>query len=290
MDLQHALESVAPLAVTYTLRILGVLVALWLSFAIARWLQHKVTRGLRSRKFDETLAIFFGNLLRWLILVAAVIACLGVFGIQTTTFAAVLGAAGLAIGLAFQGTLSNFAAGVMLLVFRPFKVGDYVVAGGKEGVVAEVGLFVTAIDTPDNRRLFVPNTAIGSGAIENYSAHGIRRVDIPINIAASEDIDNTRKALEAAAAAVPGQDTRNPDVFLKGFDAGMVMWQVRVWAPTATYWDVWQATIRAIGYELTNAGIARPTPALKVIVANAPSAGEGAASSSIPPNRLPAAH
>src|SRR4051794_35455351 len=109
-----------PLATAYGVRIVGVLVAIWVSFKVAGWLQHRVTSGLRSRKFDETLAIFFGNVLRWLILVAAVLACLSVFGIETTSFAAIIGAAGLAVGLAFQGTLSNFAAGVMLLVFRPF--------------------------------------------------------------------------------------------------------------------------------------------------------------------------
>ena len=175
---EEMLATLVPLVTSYGLRIVGVLFALWASFRIAGWLQNRVTRGLRQRSFDETLSIFFGNLLRWLVLVAAVLACLGVFGIETTSFAAIIGAASLAVGLAFQGTLSNFAAGVMLLVFRPFKVGDYIVAGGKEGKVAEIGLFVTALDTVDNRRIFLPNTAIGSGAIENNTAHPVRRIDI----------------------------------------------------------------------------------------------------------------
>jgi len=187
----------------------------------------------------------------------------------------VIGAAGLAVGLAFQGTLSNFSAGVMLLVFRPFKVGDYVIAGGKEGTVAEIGLFVTAIDSPDNRRFIVPNTAIGAAPIENYTAHVDRRVDIDVSIAGSEDIDATRKALERAAAAVPGiEGQRLPEVFLKGFAPGSVQWQVRVWAPPALYWQVWQATIRAVGYELGVAKIAMPTPAMKVSVSGGPSVGE----------------
>jgi small conductance mechanosensitive channel len=267
MDRTKLLETIIPLATTYGIRVLGVLIALWVSFKIAGWLQNSVTRGLRQRKFDETLSIFFGGLLRWLVIVAAVLACLGVFGIETTSFAAVIGAAGLAVGLAFQGTLSNFAAGVMLLVFRPFKVGDYVVAGGKEGTVAEIGLFVTTFDTLDNRRIFVGNTAIISGSIENCTAHTVRRVDIDVNIAGSEDIDASRAALEAAAAAVPGCDpAKSSTVFLKGFGGGMVQWQVRLWCTPSTYWDVWQATVRAVAYELAKAKIAMPTPGMNVTV------------------------
>jgi small conductance mechanosensitive channel len=273
MNMGRSIEALIPLAAAYGLRVVGVLLAIWLSFKLAGWLQGQVTRGLRARKFDETLAIFFGSVLRWLILIASLLACLSVFGIETTSFAAIIGAAGLAVGLAFQGTLSNFSAGVMLLVFRPFKVGDYVVAGGKEGVVLEIGLFVTVIDTPDNRRVYVPNTAIGSGAIENYSANPLRRVDIPVSIDASEDIDSSRSALAAAGLAVAGRDqVRGSEVFLSGFGGGQVMWQVRVWAPAESYWDVWQATVRAIGYELSRAKIAMPTPGLNVSLSGALSA------------------
>jgi small conductance mechanosensitive channel len=263
------LLALLPLVTAYGLRIVGVLFAIWLSFKVAGWLQHRVTDGLRSRKFDETLSIFFGNMLRWLILVASMLACLSVFGVETTSFAAVIGAASLAVGLAFQGTLSNFAAGVMLLVFRPFKVGDYIVAGGKEGTVMEIGLFVTAIDTLDNRRIYLSNTAIGAGAIENYTANPLRRVDIDVNVAGGEDIDAARKALETAGSSVPGRDPeRGSEVFLKGFGVGYTSWQVRVWTAPATYWDVWQATVRAIGYELASAKIALPTPALNVNVSD----------------------
>jgi small conductance mechanosensitive channel len=270
------LLALIPLITAYGLRIVGVLLAIWLSFKVAGLLQHRVTNGLRDRKFDETLSIFFGNLLRWLILVASMLACLSVFGVETTSFAAVIGAASLAVGLAFQGTLSNFAAGVMLLVFRPFKVGDYIVAGGKEGTVTEIGLFVTAIDSLDNRRIYLSNTAIGAGAIENYTANPLRRVDIDVNIAGGEDIDASRQALESAGSSVPGREpTREAEVFLKGFGGGFVSWQVRVWTAPATYWDVWQATVRAIGYQLAAAKIALPTPAMNVNVSDAAHEQEG---------------
>jgi small conductance mechanosensitive channel len=265
MDSEKFLEVYVPILATYGVRIVGVLVAVWVSFAIAGSLQRRLTDGLRRRKFDETLSIFFGNLLRWLIIVGAVLACLGVFGIETTSFAAVIGAAGLAVGLAFQGTLSNFAAGVMLLVFRPFKVGDLVTAGGQTGTVSELGLFVTALDTVDNRRIFVPNSVIGAGVIENVTHNPLRRVDIDINIAGDQDVDATRAALERAAAGVPGRDpARGHQIFLAGFGAGMVRWQVRVWCEAPSYWDVWQATVRACAYGLAEANIVSPTPALNV--------------------------
>jgi small conductance mechanosensitive channel len=217
------------------------------------------------------------------------LACLSIFGIETTSFAAIIGAAGLAVGLAFQGTLSNFSAGVMLLVFRPFKVGDYVVTGGKEGKVVEIGLFVTALDSPDNRRIYVPNTAIGSNVIENHTANPLRRVDITVNIAASEDIDNTRKVLEAAAAAIPSREaTLTPEIWLQGFGGGMVVWQVRVWAAASAHGEVWQQTVRAIHYELAKGQIAMPTPAMNVMLSGVvPSAGNGA-SQLVPAGPLPA--
>ncbi|MGB1274354.1 MAG: mechanosensitive ion channel family protein, partial [Nannocystaceae bacterium] len=171
-----------PLLIGYGVRLLGALFALWLSFKISAWVKRKIVSNLEARKFDITLSRFFGNLGRYLILIAAILACLGLFGIETTSFAAILGAAGLAIGLAFQGTLSNFAAGVMIMVFRPFSIGDYIKVGDLEGTVHEINLFVSSLDTLDNRRLIVPNSSITSGAIENYTANDLRRVDICVGV------------------------------------------------------------------------------------------------------------
>ena len=270
MKIDKIVESMLPLIINYGLRVIGVLILLWLAFRVAGVFQHRVTNGLRARKFDETLSIFFGNMVRWLLVLLTVLACLSLFGVETTSFAAVIGAAGLAIGLAFQGTLSNFAAGVMLLVFRPFRVGDYILAAGKEGNVTEIGLFVTALDSLDNRRIYLSNTAVATGIIENYTCHPLRRVDIDVSIAGGADIDATRQVLEAAGKVVPGRDaTRGSEVFLKGFGGGCLMWQVRVWAPAAIYWDVWQATVRAVGYELAKAGIQTPTPDLNVKLSGA---------------------
>jgi len=259
------LKGMTPLLTSYALRIIGVLFVLWIAFKIARSLERRITKGLTAKKFDKTLAIFFGTLARWMIILGAVLACLGVFGVETTSFAAVIGAAGLAIGLAFQGTLANFSAGVMLLVFRPFKIGDLVNTAGQLGVIAELGLFTTALDTLDNRRIIMPNSEIAGKIIENISHNEKRRVDINVGVVYSADIDETREALEKAAKSVKGRDEdKGHQVFLKGLGDSSVDWQVRIWCKADIYWDVWQATIRATKKELDAAEIGIPFPQMDV--------------------------
>jgi small conductance mechanosensitive channel len=265
--LLEILENLTPQLTSYALRIVGVLIVLWIAFKIAGLLQRRITKNLAARNFDETLSIFFGTLTRWIIILGAILACLGVFGIQTTSFAAVIGAAGLAVGLAFQGTLSNFAAGVMLLVFRPFKIGDLVNTAGQTGIIAEIGLFVTQIDTLDNRRIIIPNSQISGKVIENIGHNDMRRVDIDVGVNYDADIDETRKVLENAAKGVPGRDdSEGHQVVLKGLGGSSVDWVVRVWCKTDDYWDVWEATLRAIKYELDDAGIGIPFPQMDVHV------------------------
>ncbi|MCA9651601.1 MAG: mechanosensitive ion channel [Myxococcales bacterium] len=263
--MDETLKELTPTLVDYGVRVVGVLVALWLSFKIAHWAQRRVVGSLKKRRFDEALTLFFGNLVRWIMILAAVIACLGVFGIETTSFAAILGAASLAVGLAFQGTLSNFSAGVMLLTFRPFKIGDFVVLSGKDGTVAEIGLFTTALDTLDNRRIIIPNSEVIGAVIENYTHNELRRVDIDVGVSYGADIDAVRQVLDAAAAQVPGRDAEaGHQIFLKGLGASSVDFQVRVWCSPAIYWDVWDATVRAAKRALDDAGISIPFPQLDV--------------------------
>lgn len=257
--MEDSLKALVPILIAYSVRIVGALIALWISFRVSSWVQGRLTRTLRRRKFDETLAIFFGNIVKWTVLTAAILACLSVFGIETTSFAAILGAAGLAIGLAFQGTLSNFAAGVMLLVFRPFKVGDFVVISGQSGTVIEIGLFSCSLDTLDNRRIIVPNTSVGSAVIENVTFNDKRRVDIDVAITGEVEIDRAMDLLNQAAAVVPGRDAESGhQVFLRGFAADTIQWQVRVWCATPAYGDVWHATILAIKRELEKGQVPGP--------------------------------
>ncbi|MEX1363016.1 MAG: mechanosensitive ion channel family protein [Nannocystaceae bacterium] len=263
--MDETLKELTPTFVDYGVRIVGVLVALWLAFRIARWAERRIVVTLGQREFDKALTLFFGSLTRWMLILAAIIACLGVFGIETTSFAAILGAAGLAVGLAFQGTLSNFSAGVMLLTFRPFKIGDYIVAADKSGVVAEIGLFTTSLDTLDNRRVIIPNSQVIGSTIENYTHNDKRRVDVDVGVSYSADIDEVRKVLDAAAAQVPGRDAEaGHQIFLAGLGASSVDFQVRIWCDPAVYWDVWDATVRAAKKALDEAGISIPFPQMDV--------------------------
>jgi len=247
--------------IEYGPKVIGVLLALVLALMIAGWTERMVRITLERRNFDATLTRFFAKLARYFILIAAVLGCLGVFGIQTASFAAVLAAAGFAIGLAFQGTLGNFAAGVMLLVFRPFKVGDYVEVNGETGTCEHIDLFTCEFRTLDNRKLIVPNGSVFGNTITNYAGYEMRRVDIDVGAEYSADVDATRAALEKAAARVEGRlADPPPQVFLKGLGDSSIDWQVRVWCKTPDYWDVWQATVRATKLALDEAGIGIPFP------------------------------
>lgn len=252
-------------------RVVGVLIAIWVAFKIASWLEKRVTGILKARKFDEALSIFSGSLVRWAVIVMAVLACLGVFGVDTTSFAAVIGAAGLAVGLAFQGTLSNFSAGVMIMVFRPFGIGDYIKVGDEEGKVATISLFVTGIDTLDNRRIIVPNSGVIGGNIENRTFHDIRRVDIDVGVDYGADLVKARAALNEAAESVEGRHPeKGHQIFLKGLGESSVDFQVRVWCNTELYWDVWDRTVEAVKKSLDTNEVPIPFPQLDLHVKNMP--------------------
>ncbi len=261
-------EATITLITSYAVKIGGVLLALFVANLIAGWVGSLVERRLTKVKFDNTLTRFFARSARWAILIMAVLACLGVFGIETTSFAAVIGAAGLAVGLAFQGTLGNFAAGIMLLVFRPFKVGDVISSGGVVGGVVEIDLFTTTLDTPDNRRMIVPNGTLFGATIENVTHHSTRRVDISVGADYGADVDATRKVLEKAAATVTsGLHEPAPQVFLASLGASSVDWQVRVWCKTEDYWTCFQETTRAIKVEMDIAEIGIPYQTVDINIA-----------------------
>jgi len=263
--LDKVIDAVVTFATTWGIRVVGVLVALFIAWILAGWARRAILRTLEKRNFDATLTKFFANLVKWAILAGAVIGCLGVFGIQTASFAAVIGAMGLAVGLAFQGTLSNFAAGVMLLVFRPFKVGDVVNTAGFIGTVDEVELFTTALTTFDNRRIIVPNGAIFGSVIENLTHNDTRRVDVPVGVEYSADVDETRRVLEAMIPSIPGVlEEPVPQIFLKELGASSVDWVVRVWCKTPDFWDVYQATIRASKMALDEASLGIPFPQMDI--------------------------
>jgi small conductance mechanosensitive channel len=245
------------------LRAVFVLILLTVAWTISGWGSAIVRTTLDRIKFDETLSIFLSKLVRYAILLMAALTCLNKFGVETTSFAALIGAAGLAIGLAFQGTLSNFAAGAMLLLFRPYKVGDEVNVAGYSGTVREIELFTTAIDTPDYRRIIVPNSSIFGAVIENVTHHPVRRFNVDVGTAYSADIDQTRRVLERAVSSVTQVvPTPAPAVVLLDLGASSVNWSVRAWAKRETHGDARQALVRAVKMELDQAGIGIPFPQL----------------------------
>ena len=249
----------------YAVRIAGVLLLLLVARVVAGWISRIVSAALERSKFDLTLTRFFTKLAYYLVLILSILACLSVFGVETTSFAAVIAAAGLAIGLAFQGTLSNFAAGVMLLTFRPFQVGHVVKAGGEMGTVAEIGLFTTTLNSPSRHRIILPNSQAAGGVIENFSVEPIRRVDVNVGVDYSADLRKVREVLEGVVAAEPDriEGEKSQAVLLELGDSA-VSWQVRVFAKAENFWPVKERVTQAVKQALDEAGIGIPFPQMDV--------------------------
>ncbi len=279
MDFDKILQQLASFGTEWGIKIVGVLIGLLVALWIAGWVRDRIQSTLEKRDFDPTLSRFFAAMARYGILVGAVLGLLGVFGIQTASFAAVIAAGGLAIGLSFQGTLANFAAGVMLLVFRPFKVEELITVAGHTGVVQAIGLFTVELKTPDNKMIIVPNKNVFGANIENYSHHPIRRVDVPVGVDYSADIDKTIEVLTKAADSVEGAlKDPAPQIFLKELGGSSVDYQVRVWCNSPDYWGIWQATTRATKMHLDEAGLGIPFPQMDVhFDSPAPAAPKGVA-------------
>lgn len=218
----------------WSVRVGAALLVLVMAWVAASWLRRAIKNGTNRAHLDPTLGAFFANAARWGVLTLGVVTCLGVFGVQTASFAAVIAALGLAIGLAFQGTLSNIASGVLLLVFRPFKVGDSVVIAGVAGVVNEIDLFTTALDTADGRRVIVPNAQIAGAVIDNQSHHPRRRFEVLLNVQFDADPNVTEAALSRALRVLEGKHgylpSPPPEVTMTDFGKASVGWAVRYWA------------------------------------------------------------
>ncbi len=249
----------------YGLPLLWAIIILVVAYIVANIANRSVRSSLTRAKVDETLSRFFGKMAKYLVLILGVIVALGRLGIEVTAFAAILAAAGFAVGMALSGTLGHFASGVMLLIFRPFKVGDVINAAGVVGKVYEIELFTTALDTPDNRRIIVPNGSIYGATIENISHHPTRRVDVAVGVDYSADIDKTREVLDAAARSVEGILSDPPHAIVLG-DLGdsAVNWTVRVWCNAADYWGIKEQLTRAVKQHLDQAGIGIPFPQMDV--------------------------
>jgi small conductance mechanosensitive channel len=241
------------------------LVAALLIFFIGQWVARLLSRGaenlLAKAKVEKTLASFGRNILYWVLMAFICIAALNKIGVETTSFIALLGAAGLAVGLALQGSLSNFAAGVMIIIFRPFKVGDFIAAGGTMGTVAEIQIFNTILDAPDNRREIVPNSKITGDNVTNFSAIEKRRIDLTFGISYGDDMKKAKEVLMALVLGDPRvlKDPA-PVVAVSELGESSVNLVCRPWVKPEDYWDVRFFVVEQGKLALEKAGITIPFP------------------------------
>jgi small conductance mechanosensitive channel len=261
MDASTLVDESVELVTTWGVRVVGAILVLIAGRMVAALLRRSTRSGLERAKVDETLVPFLANGVYYFAIAVVLIAVLQLFGIQTTSLVAMVGAAGLAVGLAMQGTLSNFAAGVMLLFFRPFQPGDYVEIGGTAGSVQEIGLFSTLLHTPDNVKIIVPNAAIWGSTIKNYSANETRRNDLVIGISYTDDIG---KGIETIQNLL-NRDERvlrdpEPQIAVAELADSSVNLVVRPWCKAEDYWPLRFDLTRSIKEELEAAGCSIPFP------------------------------
>jgi small conductance mechanosensitive channel len=258
---EQTVVKIQELITLYGLRILAAIAILIVGRIAASIVRGAVQRGMRRTKVDDTLIAFVSSLTYWGVLAFIIIAALAQLGIQTASFIAIIGAAGLAIGLALQGSLSNFASGVLMIIFKPFVVGNYVEAGGTSGIVEEIGIFTTEMRTPDNKKVIVPNAQITSTTITNYSAKDTRRLDLVAGVSYGDDIDKVKKVLRD----IYNEDERflrEPEVTIGLLELAdsSVNFAFRPWVKTSDYWPVYFDTMEKIKKRFDAEGINIPFP------------------------------
>ncbi len=249
----------------YGLKIIGGLLIFFIGKAIASKLRVTLTKVLDHHNVEKTLVELSSSTLYYGLMAVILLAAMSQVGIETTSFMAILGAAGLAIGLALKDTLSNIGSAVVILVFRPFKVGDYINAGGAEGTVDKISLFTTTISPVDNRLIIVPNAAITGGNITNYSTKPVRRVDHAVGIGYNDDIKKAKEVMyDVIAKSEHTLSDPEPLVAVTDLGDNSVNFTVRAWVKSENYWGAYFETIEEIKIALDDAGISIPYPQMDV--------------------------
>ncbi len=261
MDLSGLIAKVYELLTVYGLKVVAAVVILVVGRWVARAVTNFVKKLMTKSKVDEILVRFVGNLSYVALLAFVIIAALNQLGIQTASFIAIIGAAGLAVGLALQGSLSNFAAGVLMIIFKPFKVGDFIEGAGVTGSVEEIQIFTTQLKTPDNKTIIVPNSKIMGDNITNFTMKGTRRLDMVFGIGYGDDIDKARQIIEE----VIGHDQRllqdpAPVVLVSELADSSVNLTLRVWISVDDYWDFYFETLEKVKKQFDAQGISIPFP------------------------------
>ncbi|MFA6931299.1 MAG: mechanosensitive ion channel domain-containing protein, partial [Lentisphaeria bacterium] len=260
-EMQSLAEKLIEWLTLYGLKALAAIAIFIIGRWIAMCLRGLLRRLMLKSHLEETLISFICNLSYDILIVFIIIAALGQLGIQTASFVAVLGAAGLAVGLALQGSLTNFAAGLLLIIFKPFKVGDYVEAGGIGGIVEEIGIFTTEFKSIDGKKIIVPNNKISADTITNYSAKPQRRLNVIASVSYSDDLDKVRNVLEK----IIQEESRvlpdpKPMIVVAELGSSSINFAVRPWVKTADYWDVLFAMNETIKKRFDAEGISIPFP------------------------------
>ena len=259
--METLLDRAKELVANYGPSVLAAVVTFIIGWIVAKVLTGVLRRVMVRSRVDDTLTSFCTNMLYMALMTLVVISAVAKLGVATTSFVAVIGAAGLAIGFALQGTLGNFAAGVMLIIFRPFKAGDYVEAAGTSGTVEELQVFATTLKTPDNKTITIPNAGITSGNIVNYSTKPIRRVDMVFGVGYGDDIRKAKQIL----ADILAKDARvlkdpEPTIAVSELADSSVNFVVRPWVNTADYWGLLFDVTEAVKLEFDAQGITIPFP------------------------------
>lgn len=267
IDISEILDQIIALLVEYGIGLIAAILILIAGLWLAGRIGQLVRRSLeRTGRIDETLAIFLGAMAKYVIIAVTVVAVLAQFGVEISSLLVIFGSAGLAIGLALQGTLGNVAAGAMLMIFRPFRVGDYVEVAGHAGSVKAIGLFVTELATPDNIQIIIPNGAVWGASVVNYSFHPTRRVDLVMGISYGDDIDRAMQVVRDVISA----DSRihndpEPLVAVGNLGQSSVDLTIRAWSAANDYWAVKFDLTKAIKESFDHNGISIPFPTRTVI-------------------------
>ena len=261
MDINKLYENIGPHIVDYSLKVIGA-IAIWI---IGSWVIKKVMgitrKVMMKRDYDESLQKFLINLLSWILKALLIVMILGNLGVETTSFAAILAAAGLAIGMALQGSLANFAGGVLMMIFKPIKIGDLIEAQGELGVVKEIEIFTTKILTPQNKLVIIPNGALSNGNITNYSQEGKLRVDLTFGVAYDTNIKEVKDVFMTVLTSNDKvlKDPA-PSVNVEELADSSINFAVRPWCKPEHYWDVYFDTTENVKIALDKARIEIPYP------------------------------
>ena len=261
IDWAGLLDKIQTLGIDFGIKAAIALVIFYVGRAIARLLVKGVRKVMQAQNVDQILESFVSSLAYWAIMTFVIIAAIGQIGVQTTSLIAIMGAAGLAIGLSLQGSLANFAAGVLIVMFRPYRVGDFVEAAGVAGSVVQVQILTTVLKTGDNKQIVIPNGQIMGSIITNYSANETRRVDLTIGVGYGDDLDKVRSTLQDLIDA-DERILKDPASLIAVSELGdsSVNFVVRTWVNSADYWGVYFGLTEAIKKRFDQEGISFPYP------------------------------